>query len=235
MKWGVSQIIATMKQQTQDQPGKPPKIQIVEYHHDLLRDDCITAYTANGGRIILFTAEVDPKYHTYRRLYVDSRRHFFHLTKNKLRQVWENYPPTMKTHGRKCHNGKRGNLYPIMRHFGSIQCHIFVCTAFHGPRPVFPDGKRAECDHKNGNPLDFTPENLEWVHPDENRWRSTHVLQVLRKHDIYPVDYSGSDMDIWFRIMSKYDRICPDHSEKFTKQDYLHRFHNEKLAKRIFG
>jgi hypothetical protein len=92
-----------------------------------------------------------------------------------------------------------------MRHFGGIQCHIFVCTAFHGPRPVFPDGKRAECDHKNGNPLDFTPENLEWVHPDENSWRSRHVLQVLRAKGIDPATYTGPQMDKWFALFRAYE------------------------------
>lgn len=213
------------KQQEKERPRRPPKIQIVEYHADLFRpDDRIIAYTASDERIILLTAEVDPKYHTFRRLYVDNQGHFFSLTKNKLRQVWELYSPTNKTRGRSCHNGKRGNEYPLMRNFGNIRCHVFVCTAFHGPRPVFPDGKRAECDHKNGNPLQYTPDNLEWVHPDVNRWRSKHVLQVLRKHDINPADYSGPEMCVWFRVMRELDEQIPDHRQRLEKQDYLNAF-----------
>ena len=58
----------------------------------------------------------------------------------------------------------------------------------------------AECDHKNGNVLDFTADNLEWVHPKENRWRADHVLKPMRKVGIDPARYTGKAMDIWFEV-----------------------------------
>lgn len=210
---------ATMQQK--QRPPRPSKIIIKRYEECPLSPEKIIAYPDNGLRLVLITTNVKPEYQTFGRLYVDNKRHFFSLTKNRLRQVWENYPPARRTLGRLCHNGKRGNQYPIMPHFGAIQCHVFVCTAFHGPRPVFTDGKRAECDHKNGNPLDYTAENLEWVHPDENHWRSVHVLRVLRKHSINPADYTGSQMDYWFKVMRHLDATNPNHSKVFTADDYI--------------
>lgn len=53
-----------------------------------------------------------------------------------------------------------------------LKVHKLVCLAFHGPAPV--DGKRYLVNHKNGNKLDNTPENLEWVTDVEN---TTHAYE----------------------------------------------------------
>lgn len=219
-----------MQQQEKDQPRRPPKIRIVEYHADLLRpDDRIIAYTDDGRRLLLGTAEIDPKYRTYKRLYVDAHMHFFSLTRKGLRQIYDTFGPSHRVARRITHNGISGSTSPHMRHFGAIQCYIYVCTVFHGPRPVYPDGKRAESDHKNGDRRCYAADNLEWVHPKENAWRSTHVLQVLRKHGINPVNYSGKEMDIWFSVMRDLDALVPNHRSIFTTGDYLRRFEEEKM------
>lgn len=109
----------------------------------------------------------------------------------------------------------KGSRYPIMRHFGGLLCHVLVCTAFHGERPTYrvPDtnqqsvcgGKepshtaplcrtatsdatvlvKAECDHINGNNLDWCADNLRWVTKEENI-RCGRYLKRLRKHGIDP-------------------------------------------------
>ena len=159
-----------MQQQEKDQPRRPPKIQIVEYHADLLRpDDRIIAYTDDGRRLLLGTAEIDPKYRTYKRLYVDAHMHFFSLTRKGLRQIYDTFGPSHRVARRITRN------------------------------------------------------------PKENAWRSTHVLQVLRKHGINPMDYSGKEMDIWFSVMRDLDALVPNHRSIFTTGDYLRRFEEEKM------
>ena len=109
----------------------------------------------------------------------------------------------------------KGSCYPHMRNFGALPCHVLVCTAFHGPRPTYrvPDtnqqsvcgGKepshmsplcrtatsdatvlvKAECDHVNGNKMDWSADNLRWVTKAENI-RCGRYLKRLRKHGIDP-------------------------------------------------
>ena len=74
----------------------------------------------------------------------------------------------------------KGSRYPLMRHFGGLLCHVLVCTAFHGPRP-----EGYECDHVNGNNLDWSADNLRWVTKEENI-RCGRYLKRLRKHGIDP-------------------------------------------------
>ena len=215
------------KQQEKEQPRRPPKIQIVEYHADLFRpDDRIIAYTASGERLLLGTADIAPQYSTYRRLYVDEHEHFFSLTRKGLRNIYDGFSPAHRVARKITRNGisGSGSNSPFMPNFGGIACYIFVCTVFHGPRPIYPDGKRAECDHLNGDRRCYAADNLEWVHPKENAWRSRHVLQVLRKHDINPADYSGPEMRVWFRVMRELDEQIPDHRQRMEKQDYLNAF-----------
>lgn len=74
----------------------------------------------------------------------------------------------------------KGSCYPSMPHFNALRCHTLVCTAFHGERP-----KGYECDHINGNKLDWSADNLRWVTKEENI-RCGRYLKRLRKHGIDP-------------------------------------------------
>ena len=74
----------------------------------------------------------------------------------------------------------KGSRYPRMFHFNALHCHKLVCTAFHGERP-----EGYECDHINGNKLDWSADNLRWVTRAEN-YRCGRYLKRLRKHGIDP-------------------------------------------------
>ncbi len=74
----------------------------------------------------------------------------------------------------------KGSNHPQMRNLGYLKCHILVCTAFHGERP-----EGYECDHINGNNLDWSADNLRWVTKEENI-RCGRYLKRLRKHGIDP-------------------------------------------------
>ena len=78
------------------------------------------------------------------------------------------YNPAMQTSA--C---THGGAYPIMRQYNKL-CHSLMCATFHGPRP---DGY--QCDHLNGNVLDYSAANLEWVTPAENI-RRAKILRALR-------------------------------------------------------
>ena len=74
----------------------------------------------------------------------------------------------------------KGSRYPQMTNHNAINCHILVCTAFHGERP-----EGYECDHINGNKLDWSADNVRWVTKEENI-RCGRYLKRLRKHGIDP-------------------------------------------------
>lgn len=206
-----------------------PKITIVEWSRDLIDPNILIAYTADGGRLQLTRVrdeDLPPKRACHCPLYATPSKLFFTLCRGKLGQIFEAISRCSRTPGMACHNGKRGNSYPQLRNFGHIACHKVVLLTFVGPRPVYDDGKEAEGDHKNGNIMDFSLDNLEWVHPSENEWRSTHVLQVLRSKSINPTDYTGSQMDHWFdmfRLLESYFTVLP-HWQTFTAEDYLRWF-----------
>jgi len=175
------------------------RIKIVEYAPSVEEPNILVAYTADGGRIELVLCRVPEKRRTNGKLYTNGKHDFFSLTSRGLRQVFEHLGPTSRTPGRSCHNGKRGNIYPQMREYGNATCHSLVCTAFHGPRPVV-DGVRYQCDHKNGDVMDWSKDNLEWVTPHENTWRARHVLQVLRAKKFDLTAFNGAAMDKWFAL-----------------------------------
>ena len=74
----------------------------------------------------------------------------------------------------------KGSNYPQMRWYGLLKCHVLVCTAWHGERP-----EGYECDHINGNKMDWSADNLRWVTKEENI-RCGRYLKRLRKHGIDP-------------------------------------------------
>ena len=136
-------------------------------------------------------------------LFCSRNKRWFHLKSNgKLTEIRHLFSPALRIPGRHCHNGKRGCCYPQMRHFSKINCHVLVYEAWIGERH-YP---LKEIDHKNGDVLDYSVDNLEEVTPPENSWRSIHVLKVLRAKNIDPTTYTGSQMDRWFAIFRQLER-----------------------------
>ena len=176
---------------------KKNRIKIVEYAPSVVDPNILVAYTADGGRIELVLCRVPEKRRTNGKLYTNGKHDFFSLTSRGLRQVFEHLGPTSRTPGRSCHNGKRGNIYPQMREYGNATCHSLVCTAFHGPRPIV-NGILYVCDHKNGDIMDWSKDNLEWVSPRENAKRRT-ILRALRMCGRDPRKMAYSELDALFR------------------------------------
>lgn len=177
------------------------KIKIVEYAPSAANPKMLVAYTANGGRLDLYPCDVPlERCRTKGRLFVTGSGLFFSLTHRRgLKHVFENFGLARRTCGRHSHNGVRGCDYPQMRDYGLGYCHVLVCTTFHGPRPVV-NGILYVCDHKNGNIMDWSEDNLEWVSPRENTWRARHVLQVLRAKKFDLTAFNGAAMDKWFAL-----------------------------------
>lgn len=171
------------------------KITIVQYTQSLLDPNLLVAYTANGGRIDLTPCNVPDKRDTGGQLFTNGKGLFFSLSSRGLHQVFDTFSPTCKTPGRHSHNGKRGNDYPHMRHFGCAYCHILVCSAYYGPRPS-DKGVRYVCDHKNGCVTDYNKDNLEWVTTRENRRRS-EVLKVIRRLKLHPQYFEYAVLDVF--------------------------------------
>ena len=85
------------------------------------------------------------------------------------RKLKHSYSPAMRDRRPNMHGA-----YPSIRGYGKERCHFLMCATFHGPRP---DGY--QCDHLNGNILDYSAANLEWVTPAEN-YRRAKILRALR-------------------------------------------------------
>ena len=109
------------------------------------------------------------------------------------RRMPHTFSPSNRTHGMHCHNGKRGNDYPCMRHFGSKSCHSLMAIAFYSPRP-----EGYECDHLNGIVTDYRPSNLQWVTPAENH-RRAKILRAMRAAGLDPSTYSRDELLNIFR------------------------------------
>ncbi len=183
-----------------------PKIKIVWFARDLYDPRVIHACSADGKQLTLTKCVIPDKRRVKSLLYSDGKKHFFSLCRGKLTEVFDNFGICWRTPGMHCHNGKRGNDYPQMRDYGAWYCHIIVLLTYKGPRPIGNDGQFFEADHKNGDVTDYSNENLEWVSRQENRWRSNHVLKVLRVKGIDPTTYTGSQMDKWFALFRCYEQ-----------------------------
>ena len=156
-----------------------PKIIIVDYARDLFSPNIIHAYTEQGGRLTLYQT-ID-----YRTdlpipdLYVTRHKQWFHLTRlGRITQVDHDFSPARRIHGRLCYNGVRGNQYPCMRNFGSLECHKIVCATFHGSR--YLNGIKRQCHHIIPDVLDYSADNLIWLEPAVHRRYDT-IQRILRK------------------------------------------------------
>ena len=98
---------------------------------------------------------------------------------------------------RKCtHTNGNGTHYPFIRQFGAKHCHFLVAGAWYGPRP-----EGMVIDHLNGNILDWSADNLEYVTPAENRKRAK-LLRVLRTIGRDPKQMSREEL---LSIFNKYE------------------------------
>ena len=113
-----------------------------------------------------------------------------------LHEVKPSFAPRRRRGKWKSSNGISGSQYPTMRHFGSKHCHNLMARTWLGPRP-----KGMEIDHLNGNILDWSLDNLQYVTPAENRKRAK-LLRVLRSIGRDPRTMSRAEL---LDIFNKYD------------------------------
>lgn len=121
---------------------------------------------------------------------------------------WTELKPTADpAHAR---STSKGSVYPRMTNFHRLLCHKLVCTAFHGECP-----EGYECDHINGDKMDWSADNLRWVTKEENI-RCGRYLKRLRKHGIGPerLRYSlllslyGMSWDRFESCLRLFDEYC---------------------------
>ena len=116
--------------------------------------------------------------------------------------VMREIKPVLKQSGtRKCtHTKGNGTHYPFMRNFQNKHCHFLVAGAWYGPRP-----EGMVIDHLNGDILNWSADNLEYVTPEENRKRA-RLLRVLRSIGREPKLMSREEL---LSIFSKYTFTNP--------------------------
>ncbi len=111
----------------------------------------------------------------------------------RFRRIIVNQRPPRDT--RLCHT-----RYPSVRQYGNAMCHTVMALTWIGPRP---DG--CECDHLNGDMLDWSEDNLQWVTPAENCKRAK-LLRVLRSIGRDPKQMSREEL---LEIFNKYEFTNP--------------------------
>ena len=102
----------------------------------------------------------------------NSGRFFDHGKDGWVEQKYQ-YTPGMQHH-------KGGSDYPQMCHFGCLDCHLLVAHAWISKRP-----EGMVCDHKDGNKLNFSADNFEWVTVPENN-RRADIMKRMRKIALDP-------------------------------------------------
>ena len=147
----------------------------------------VRIYTQNGGMI---TAKRCP---TVKPLYCTHDGHFFSLTKFGLREVKPCF--AVPKNAKVCHT-----RYPFMRQFGNRTCHMLMALTWLGARP-----EGYQCDHLNGDMLDWSADNLEWVTPAENCKRAK-LLRILRSIGRDPKQMSHEEL---LTIFKKYEFTNP--------------------------
>ena len=163
------------------------KMKIIEYGFVGNDRTSVRIYTADGG---VFEARRCP---TEKPLYCTRDGHFFSLTKFGLREVKPCF--AVPRDPRVCHT-----RYPFMRQFGNRTCHMLMALTWIGPRP-----EGYEVDHINGDMLDWSADNLEYVTPEENNKRAK-LLRVLRSIGRDPKQMSREEL---LSIFSKYTFTNP--------------------------
>ena len=159
------------------------KMKIIDY--GFVGDDrtSVRIYTEDGGMI---TAKRCP---TDKPLYCTRDGDFFSLTKFGLREVKPCF--AVPRDPRVCHT-----RYPFMRQFGNRTCHMLMALTWIGPRP-----EGYEVDHINGDMLDWSTDNLEYVTPKENIKRA-RLLRALRAGGRDPKQMSREEL---LEIFNKYE------------------------------
>lgn len=90
-----------------------------------------------------------------------------------MREIKPNVNPT-RLNTWMSSRGISGSQYPTIRQTHGQPCHKLMALTWLGPRP-----KGMEIDHLNGNKLDWSLDNLQYVTPAENNKRAK-LLRVLR-------------------------------------------------------
>lgn len=158
----------------------------------------VRIYTQNGGRFRTGASQPcgikDAKRcPTDKPLYCTRDGHFFSLTKFGLREVKPCF--AVPKNPRVCHT-----RYPFMRQFGNRTCHMLMALTW-VERLDTQTAIRLEVDHINGDMLDWSADNLEWVTPAENRKRAK-LLRVLRSSGRDPKQMSREELQA---VFAKYE------------------------------
>jgi len=125
----------------------------------------VRIYTQNGG---MLTAKRCPLHLTRGKpLYCTRCGHFFSLTRFGLREIKPRFKPPLNP--KVCHT-----RYPFMHDYGDCTCHKLMAATWVGKRPA-----GVEIDHINGDILDWSADNLQYVTPAENI-RRAKILRILR-------------------------------------------------------
>jgi len=119
-----------------------------------------------------------------------------------MREIKPSYSPASANPKNKY---THGGAYPIMRQFDKQLCHKLVAGAWIGERPNYlsKDGtlKPMEIDHLNGNILDWSTDNLQYVTPAEN-CRRAKILRAMRAAGLNPTTYTRDEL---LHIFAKYE------------------------------
>ena len=107
----------------------------------------------------------------------------------EMREVKYCFNPGMQHH-------KGGSAYPKMRQFNNQLCHKLIALTWIGQRP-----QGYEIDHINGDIMNWSADNLEYVTPEENRKRAK-ILHAMRKAGNDPKQYPPARLKA---IFSKYE------------------------------
>ena len=93
-----------------------------------------------------------------------------------------------KRYGSRTRTGARsGDSYP---HIDNFRVHKIMARAWIGPQPSW---LKVECDHINGNILDWRADNIQWVSPQENH-RRAKILRSLRKSGFDPTAHTPAEL-----------------------------------------